>query len=70
MMCRPPGDHEGGEVGGVDGEEHHGEERPDGGHEAGGEAAGAVHLSSQCAVQQCSSLTWTEAWKRTAQTSQ
>ena len=41
------GYHEGGEVGGVDGEEHHGEERPDGGHEAGGEAAGAVHLSGQ-----------------------
>ena len=24
-----PGDHEGGQVGGVDGEEHHGEQRPD-----------------------------------------
>ena len=28
-----PGDHEGGEVGGVDGEEHHREQRPDRGHE-------------------------------------
>ena len=30
-----PGDHEGRQVGGVDGEEHHGEQRPDGGHEPG-----------------------------------
>ena len=28
-----PGDHEGGQVGGVDGEEHHGEQRPDRRHE-------------------------------------
>ena len=28
-----PGDHEGGQVGGVDGEEHHGEQRPHWGHE-------------------------------------
>ena len=39
-----PGDHEGGQVGGVDGEEDHREEGPDAGHEPGGEAAGAVHL--------------------------
>ena len=28
------GDHEGGEVGGVDGEEHHGKQRPDARHES------------------------------------
>ena len=30
-----PGDHEGGQVGGVDGEEHHREQRPDARHEPG-----------------------------------
>ena len=39
-----PGDHEGGQVGGVDGEEDHGEESPDAGHEPGCEAPGTVHL--------------------------
>ena len=39
-----PGDHEGGQVGGVDGEEDHREEGPDAGHKPGGEAPGTVHL--------------------------
>ena len=38
------GDHEGGQVGGVDGEEDHREESPDAGHEPGGESPGTVHL--------------------------
>ena len=43
-MVLLPGDHEGGQVGGVDGEKDHREEGPDAGHEPGGEAPGAVHL--------------------------
>ena len=39
-----PGYHEGGQVGRVDGEEDQGEESPDVGHEAGGDALGAVHV--------------------------
>ena len=39
-----PGYHEGGQVGRVDGEEDQGEESPDVGHEAGGDALRAVHV--------------------------
>ena len=38
-----PGDHEGGERGGVDGEEDDGEERPHRGHHARREGARALH---------------------------
>ena len=39
-----PGDHEGGQVGGVDGEEDEGEQGPDIGHEPGGVALGTVNI--------------------------
>ena len=39
-----PGDHEGGEVGSVDGEEDEGEESPDVGHQSGGVTLGTVHI--------------------------
>ena len=38
-----PGDHEGGQRGRVDGQEDHGEQGPNGGHEAGRERPRAVH---------------------------
>ena len=44
VMVLLPRDHEGCQVGGVDGEEDHREESPDTGHEPGSEAPGTVHL--------------------------
>ena len=39
-----PGDHEGGQVGGVDGEENHGEQRPDRRHEPEQEQRGVKNV--------------------------
>ena len=44
VMVLLPRDHEGCQVGRVDGEEDHREESPDTGHEPGSETPGTVHL--------------------------